>query len=229
MNLEDLDLSEETNDVLTKQPKWIVSYGNALVFIILLLMFILTAIIKYNDVIKADIIITSKNPPVNIIAKSKGILTHINASENQRVAKGEILAIIENNASFNDIKRVKSYLKTFVPKVNDFDSLPVKLPPELNLGEVQTAYNNFRLKYQDYLNYLVLTPEKNRIESFTLQMLSKSKSLRDNTKRLEQFKVQLENENKIFRKNEELFKKGIISELDFINSQNAFSKAKEKY
>jgi len=229
MNLEDFDLSEETNDVLTKQPKWIVSYGNALVFIILVLLLILTAIIKYNDVIKADIIITSKNPPVNVIAKSKGVLTHINASENQRVSKGDVLAVIENNATFKDIKLIKSYLETFIPELKDFDSLHIKLPSELNLGEVQTSYNNFRLKYQDYLNYLVLTPEKNRIESYTLQMHSKSKSLRDNTRRLEQYRVQLDNEKKIFQKNETLYKKGIISELDFINSQNAFSKAKEKY
>lgn len=229
MNLEDLNLSEETNDIITKQPNWIVSYGNALVFIILVLLLMLTAIITYNDVIKADIIITSKNPPVNVIAKSKGILTHINASENQHVSKGDVLAVIENNATFKDIKRIKSFLETFIPEVKDFDSLHEKLPPDLNLGEAQTSYNNFRLKYQDYLNYLVLTPEQNRIESYTLQMHSKSKSLRDNTKRLKQYNVQLDNEKKIFQKNETLYKKGIISELDFINSQNAFSKAKEKY
>lgn len=229
MNLEDLDLSEETNDVLTKQPKWIVNYGNALVFMILLLLLVLTTIIKYNDVIKADIIITSKNPPVNIIAKSNGILTHISAYENQSVAKGDILAVIENNAAFNDIKRIKSYLRTFIPKERDFDSLYIELPSELNLGEVQTSYNNFRLKYQDYLNYLVLTPEKNRIESYTLQMLSKSESLNDNAKRLEQYEVQLDNEKKIFLSNELLFKKGIISNFDYIKSQNVFSKAKERY
>ena len=229
MNLEDLDLSEETNDVLTKQPKWIVSYGNALVFIILLLLLILTVIIKYNDVIKADIIITSKNPPVNIIAKSNGILTHINAYENQSVSKGKILAVIENNAAFSDIKWIKSRLETFTPEVKDFDSLHIKLPSELNLGEIQISYNNFRLKYQDYLNYLVLTPEKNRIENYTLQMLSKSESLKDNAKRLEQYEVQLDNEKRIFLSNEILFKKGIISKLDYIKSQNAFSKAKERY
>ncbi len=229
MNLEDLNLSEETNDVLTKQPKWIVRSGNILVFAILIKLFILSLIIKYNDVIKADIVITSKNPPVNIIAKSKGILTHINAIENQNIAKGDILAVIENNANFSDIKFIKKYLKTFAPELKDFDSLNIKLPPELNLGDVQTSYNNFRLKYQNYLNYLVLTPEKNRIDNYTLQMLSKSESLKDHTKRIEQYQIQLDNEEKKYLNNQKLYKKGIISELDYLNSQNALSKAKEKY
>ena len=229
MNIDDLNLSEETNDVLTKQPQWVIKNGNLLVFVIIAMLIFLISIIKYNDVVKADIIITSKNPPVNIIAKSKGILTQINAKENQNVHKGDILAVIENNANFNDIKQIKSYIKSFVPEIKDFDSLNIKLPPELELGEVQTLYNSFRLKYQDYLNYQVLTPEKSRIDNYTLQMLSKEESLKDNLRRLQLYKVQLENEKKIYLKNEQLYKKGIISEVDYINKQSNYSKAKEKY
>ena len=217
MNIENLDLSEETNDVLKRQPHWITRFGNILIFIIIMMLIFLTSIIKYNDVINASIVVTSKNPPVNIIAKSSGILTQINAKENQKVLKSDVLGVIKNNANFDDIKSVKSYLKLFVPTVKDFDSLSTILNSDVELGEVQRIYNNFRLSYQNYLNHVVLNPEKNRIDNYNLQMISKQKSLKNNLDRLQHYRLQVANTKKIFIKNTELYKKGIISEIDYIN------------
>ncbi|WP_346883715.1 HlyD family efflux transporter periplasmic adaptor subunit [uncultured Algibacter sp.] len=229
MNIENLDLSEETNDVLKRQPHWITRFGNILIFIIIMMLIFLTSIIKYNDVINASIVVTSKNPPVNIIAKSSGILTQINAKENQKVLKSDVLGVIKNNANFDDIKSVKSYLKLFVPTVKDFDSLSTILNSDVELGEVQRIYNNFRLSYQNYLNHVVLNPEKNRIDNYNLQMISKQKSLKNNLDRLQHYRLQVANTKKIFIKNTELYKKGIISEIDYINNQSMYLKAKEKY
>ena len=66
--IEEMDLLDERSDmvreILGKTPNWMIRWGTSVVFAIISLLLIGAALISYNDIIPARIIITSKNPPI---------------------------------------------------------------------------------------------------------------------------------------------------------------------
>lgn len=78
--------SEEVQEVMSQIPPWILRYGITELFVIVIALLIGSWFFKYPDVIKAEIIITSLEPPANIIARSTGKIDEIYVRNNQYVS-----------------------------------------------------------------------------------------------------------------------------------------------
>lgn len=220
------DLNErsgEVKDILGQAPNWVIQWGISVVFIIVIILLIGSAILSYNDIIPARITITSKNPPIYLETRTAGKLTRIFVKANDPVKKDSVLAVIENTANLEDVVSVKKQLHNFTPNLSDFDSLKYKFPSSKRLGQIQQAYNTFRLQYQEYLNYYTFSPEKNQVTNLRLQLNTKRNSYANTKNQLEQYREELINEKNLFNKQKELYNKGIISEKEFLESQNMFS------
>lgn len=221
--------SDQVKEILGQAPNWVIRWGISVVLIIVILLLIGSTLISYNDIIPARVIITSKNPPAYIEAKSSGKLIDIFVETSHKVNKNQVLALIENTADFKDVLFLKDKIKYFYPNNNDFDSLKIRFPSNLKLGTIQGDYNAFRLLYQEYLNYKILNPQKSQIQNLKLQINTKRSGLNNSVKQLEYYGTELSSSENIFKKYEGLYKKEIISEEEYLIKKSVYSSTKRQY
>lgn len=161
MNEEDkIELrSEEFQEVLGCVPSWILRWGITLVAVVVGILLIGCAIIKYPDVISARIVLTGMNPPATVVAHSSGKISELYVKDNQAVKTGEYLAVIDNPARTQDIETLRIYLATLDLKNDSLPALPDK---DLQAGSLQVLYANFYITLFEYLEYkrLLYYPQK---------------------------------------------------------------------
>jgi hypothetical protein len=184
---------------------------------------ILASIFSFNEVIVGSVLITSKNPPVQILSKKTGKISSINYQSGDSIAEGAILAIIENPASEKDIAYLKDKLPTTISSLTSIDALNAEFPSQLNLGNsIQPFYNVFLSTYQK----LIL--ESSLREGIILQMELKDElsnqnlSLKNKREELLLAKQSLNILEVNFQRHQKLLSKGVISQLDLERVENEF-------
>ncbi len=177
-----------------------------------------------------SVIITSKNPPIQILSKKTGKISSINYQSGDSIAEGAILAIIENPASEMDIAYLKEKLLSTISTLNSIDTLNAEFPRQLNLGNsIQPFYNLFLSTYQK----LIL--EGSLREGIILQMQLKDQlsnqnlSLKNKREELLLAKQSLNILEANFRRHQKLLLKGVISQLDLERVENEFLYEKRQY
>ena len=93
--------SEEVRDVLSAPPKAIFKWGNTILSVFILLLLFLSWFIKYPDIIRAEVTITTQFPPEKLVAKSSG-----------RISK----LFIENQKEINKLYEVQKQLRAEADK-----------------------------------------------------------------------------------------------------------------
>jgi len=177
-----------------------------------------------------SVIITSKNPPIQILSKKTGKISSINYQSGDSIAEGAILAMIENPASEMDIAYLKEKLLSTISTLNSIDALNAEFPRQLNLGNsIQPFYNLFLSTYQK----LIL--EGSLREGIILQMhlkdqlSNKNFSLKNKREELLLAKQSLNILEANFQRHQKLLVKGVISQLDMERVENEFLNEKRQY
>ncbi len=145
--------SDSVKEILGTPPKWLVSWGTVIIFLTLSTLFLLSWLVKFPDEIQAQITVKSTNPPREVIPKISGQLGKLFVREKEEVKKGQLLAIIENDANYQDIL----YLDSMVTDIQDYSISEFSnliIPEQLNLGALQTTFNTFE-QAVDNLKYAV--------------------------------------------------------------------------
>jgi multidrug efflux pump subunit AcrA (membrane-fusion protein) len=200
------------------------------VFLFFIFSIILASIFSFNEVIVGSVIITSKNPPVQILAKKTGKISSINYQSGDSLSEGAILAIIENPASEKDIAYLKDKLPATISALNTIDALNAEFPRQLNLGNsIQPFYNVFLSTFQK----LIL--ESSLREGIILQMQLKDQlsnqnlSLKNKREELLLAKQSLNILEVNFQRHQKLLSRGVISQLDLERVENEFLSEKRQY
>ena len=154
--------SDAVQDILTKVPHWMILWGNTIILIILVLFLLLSWTIKYPDIIETQATVTSAVPPQKIHASIQAKLDTILVSENEAVAAGQNLAMLENSARLYDVIYLKKILDTIQFQTDHFE-FPVAEVPLLNLGEINSSYAQFESDYISYKLNNVLQPYSNTL------------------------------------------------------------------
>ncbi len=142
--------SQEIQEILGQVPAWIIRYGTVIVAIVFVVFFIVSAYLKYPDVIYADITLTTEVPPAEITSNKSGRIADLLVEDKEIADSGQVLAIIQSSASYKDILTIKALLS---PPLQ-IDSLKdIVSNKGYNLGENQTAFANFQTSLQDYFSY----------------------------------------------------------------------------
>ncbi|MEM1337015.1 MAG: HlyD family efflux transporter periplasmic adaptor subunit [Bacteroidota bacterium] len=228
INIRD-DRSDQVKEVLGKTPGWMIQWGTSLVFIVVILLLVGSAIIRYNDIITANIVITSKNPPVYLKAKASGRLTKVLVEANQLVSKGQILAEIENTTSFEDVVYLKALLEDHGKKLTNIDTLKKVFPSYLNLGEIQIAYGNFLSAYQNLILYNTLAPNSKESALIGKQLREQRQFLYNQRRQLNLFEKDLILSKNNFERNAKLFNKGVISKAEYEGASRAYLADQQQY
>ncbi|MBO9583243.1 MAG: HlyD family efflux transporter periplasmic adaptor subunit [Flavobacterium sp.] len=220
--------SEEVQDILTKVPHWMIRWGTVLIFSIIVMLFFVSWFVKYPDVVKTEIVITTNIPPEKIVSKSSGRIEAILVKNKTFVAKNSTLAIIENTANYKDVFLLKDIVEQYDIN-NSKKEFPFGLLKNTQLGEIESAYAAFQKDYQ--------AQELNKdLHPFQVETRAQQSEKVQITERIEILQQQkLINERELeLQKNEvarfeTLFNKGIISAQEMEVKKLNFLQAQKNY
>lgn len=216
---EKVNYSEDTQAILGRIPGWIIRWGILVVFCIFAGLLIICYFIKYPQTIVAPIVITTDNPPVDLISRSSGRIDSIYVTNGFDIPKEGIVAMLYTTADYEAVKRIKMEFE--VAANNDILN-SVWMDDEQMLGDLQSYYLDFKRKCLDYKYYL----NANNIEKkkrLINDQIAKSKELY--TKQLSQQKLlQEENlyEKKSFERDSLLALGNVISASEYEQSVKSF-------
>ncbi len=224
--LDNIELrSESVQDILTKPPHWLVRWGNTVILIVLLLIFLMSWFIKYPEFVPAPIIVTSKNPPEKIVARMNSKIEKIFVKDHQEVKKEEVLMVLQSAGNYEDILKLRNSIDSIRP--NQIGEFPLSEGAKYKLGELQSDYNAFAKALQDEKLFTRLKP-------YAPEDIATNQSLSENRGRISTLKQQLSLENAKFdltRKNYErsqsLFDQGVIAKLELENEKIKYLQAQQ--
>ncbi len=218
--------SEEVQDILTRIPHWMIRWGNILILITILLVFLFSWFIKYPDIITTQITITTQIPPEKLVAKSSGRIEAILVDDKEKVAENTPLAIIENAANYKDVFLLKSIVDT----INlDKSPFPFNLLKATQLGEVESSFALFQKEYiSDELNSK-LQPYRveNNAQSYEALRLKERLTLLESQKDITQSELSLQKSD--LERYERLFQKGIIAAQEIEKQRLVYLQAEKNY
>ena len=209
--------SEEVRDVLSAPPKAIFKWGNTILLVFILLLLFLSWFIKYPDIIRAEVVITTQFPPEKLVAKSSGRISKLFIENQTQINENTPIAIIENAANYETDFLLKAITDTLKQKETFY--FPIEKYDFSELGTIETAFTNFKNNYINYRQYLDYKPHQieknsqsiesnqqyNRISILQQQISIATKELQLKKKELGRFEI--------------LFKKGIISAQEWESKQ----------
>lgn len=218
--------SEEVQEILTRVPHWMIRWGSVVVFSIVLLMFFISWIVKYPDIISTQIVITTSVPPQKLIAKTSGKIEAILVKDKAVISKNTPLAVIENTANYKDIFRLSESLTKGESSLLHFDFDQFK---NAQLGDVESAFAIFQKEYiADGLNDK-LQPYKveGNAQSFEVIQLKERLNLLTSQKVNSESELALEKID--LDRYESLYKKGIVAAQEFEKHKLTYLQLERNY
>jgi multidrug resistance efflux pump len=214
--------SDEVQEILSRPPHSLIQYGISVITGVLLVIFIGSFFFRYPDVISGDVIITTENPPVWLVAKSSGKLLDISCTDKQQVEQGSVLAIIENSASTKDILLVHKLLNEVIINEINCSVSPILLNSTFELGSVQNSFSIFIKAVVNYTNFLTLNISKQ--DKNTLEKQIEYKKLYSNglIKQLEIKKKELQLSKNAYERDKKLFSEKVISAFELEQTEQMY-------
>lgn len=157
--------SEEVDELLGKPPAWLLRSGIGVIFISLLLFFAASWFIKYPEVVSSQVVFTTINPPVSLVARSNGKIQELFVKANDIVKANEVIAVIENTTNYKILTILES-------KLNKEEFSTEKLNIDFSLlGELQTPYENYCKALKDYQLFKELDYNNLKIKALEQQIV----------------------------------------------------------
>jgi len=212
--------SSEVEDMLGKVPGWITRNGSLLFLALLALLLFGSWVFRYPDIKRARIVVTSVNPPADLEARTSGKILGLFVRDNDMVEAGEVLAVIENPAVYDDVMELKKNL-AFLDTIQ-VEGIPEDLPELSNvqLGTIQTSYSIFVKAYRDYIEFRRIDYHRRRIGLLRTEVQKQKEYARSQSERA---RVQEEGYNlasRAYNRNATLFEQGVVSQSELENSRS---------
>lgn len=185
-----LNDTDEVQEILGSPPGWILRWGISIVAVSTIILLVISWIIKYPDIIPAEVELTTQNPPIRVFTRSAGKIDSLLVKDKQTVQVGAVLAILENTAKRSDIGRLEKTID-YIEQQQAIGAFPsVDLPQSLVLGRLQSSYASFLQKYRNYRYFVDQKGATKKIQALQKQIkqlraLNQNLSLQQNTLRKE--------------------------------------------
>ena len=218
--------SEEVRDVLSAPPKAIFKWGNTILLVFILLLLFLSWFIKYPDIIRAEVLITTQIPPEKLVAKTSGKIQAILIDDKKIVNENTPLAVIENAANYKDVFLLKAITDTISLSHSKF---PFEKLQAAQFGEIENSFAMFQKEYIASELNKQLQPYKVESSAQNFEAIQ----LRERLQLLEGQKEINKSELKLLKTDveryEKLFKKGIISAQEIEKQRLIYLQAEKNY
>ena len=224
----DEEYSDEYLEVYGKHPAWIVRSGITLILLAFLGVVLFSWFIRYPDQLVTSIIVTSKNPIEKIESKINGKMSAVFVKNEDQVQEGQVLAILENSASFGDVEFLRSLLEE---KTADDGQLHVLLEKgkNLKLGSIAPYYTAFEKIYTDWTLNQRFNPFDHQARSLQtlIQEYEHRLSLLEEQQKLAGSELSLKKSG--YDRQSKLFTDKVISSLDFERDQLSYLESQRLY
>lgn len=223
------DYCEEVQEIMGHIPHWIIRWGIIVIALVFLSIIIGSYFIKYPQVVESSIIITTINPPSQLIARHSGLIDSLSVSNGQSLKKGDFIALVKSSTNYNHIKFLKKQLSLF--ETQNIDSLVFSdwVYDNYSLGNIQSPWLNFVGACHNYKNYLNVNYLGNRIIMLD-NLLSKKKDYHNIIlSQSNSYKNKLGISKGNLKTDSNLFHKGVISKFDLENSKQDYYSAESAF
>ncbi|MCB0397441.1 MAG: HlyD family efflux transporter periplasmic adaptor subunit [Flavobacteriales bacterium] len=214
--------SEEVQDILGKAPSWMIRWGTALIFFLILMLVFLSWFIRYPDVIAGPVMVTTETPPVKLVSNSSGKLVHLFHADGQMVQQGEPLAEIENNMTREGMIFLDSLLPDLDRLLAGKTGQVIFNDHNLVFGSLQQDYQSLKTACTEYAQW--------RNDPYGMEQIGKLKDKISQYRKLiaimkEQAALsekELKNATETYHADQKLYKDGVYSKKDFFDRESAY-------
>lgn len=223
-NKQDIEIySDEIQAIISRVPNWMIQWGNTLILFLIILTLFFSWLIKYPDIVKGSITLTTENPPVKINAYASGKLTKLFLNEGDTINPGQAIAEIESSISGEAIEFLKIKLLEIDSLLEGKIQRLIFLDRNYTFGTIQFKYNELKKEYFAF-------QEMRKNNDYRVKQLKKLKekielysNLIETNKKLVNLSTE-ELQNAIAKRNmnKELFEDSVISKIAFYNSESVY-------
>ena len=223
------DYCNEVNEIMGHIPHWIIRWGILVIAVVFLSIIVGCYFIKYPQVVDSSIIITTINPPSQLIARHTGLIDSLSVNNGDIVNKGDYIAGLKSSVNYNHIKLIETELSSF--KINNIESIVFSdwIYDNYSLGNVQSSWLNFVAACYNYKNYLDVNYLGNRIKMIDNLLKKKQDYHTVIVSQSNSYKNKLSLTNGNLRTDSNLFRQGVISKFDLENSKQDYYSAESAY
>ncbi len=223
-NNKDNIYSEDANEILDKMPNWFVRRGITIIFFLIIVLSIVSNYIRYPDVINSSIIITSENPPVNLISYSNSKIEKIFFKEEDLVYKNSVIAVLKNDANYSEVLELSNIIDSLKFEVFDSIFMAYKFK-EYSLGIVQDKFIEVENSIKEIQSYLNNRKNDSRVKIINRQIATYRNMYSKVNEQKKLVNRELFLQKKRFRKDSILYKNRVIAEDTYDkSSQDLISK-----
>lgn len=204
--------SEEVQDIVDRMPTrwcfWVAGIMLAIVMVFLALAWI----IRYPDTVDGYVSITGFEAPVRLVSHTGGRL-HLLKNQGERIARKDPIALIENGAVYKDVIKLKNFLDS-----------KGKTPIDKNLviGELTESYNSYLIAKDHWERLAASERHANMRKSVESQIKANQEVVLQIRQSMDIKSKVRTNYHKEYRRDSSLASKGLISQSQLENTQNAY-------
>ncbi|MBN8577384.1 MAG: HlyD family efflux transporter periplasmic adaptor subunit [Cytophagales bacterium] len=214
--------SEEVQEIVNRVPSWIVRWGTILIFAVFLVFLSISWFVKYPDVLKAEVVITTSPSPVSIVARVDGRLKLLK-NDKEPVLAGDVIAFIDGNVNLVDLKSLESILGY------DFNTIDPASFQKLNVGEMQNSLSQLGSALQDFQVFHANESYQKQIRQLERQKETMERIGYNQSAQLKLLKSELSLSKEKFIADSLLYSQQVIARLDFNASRATYLQQQRAY
>jgi len=214
--------SEEVQEILSRPPHALIRYGISVICGVMVILFVGSFFFRYPDVVSGDVVITTENPPVWLIAKSTGKIKELLCKDKQQVQQGSVLAVIDNSASTTDVLFMSKLLATVQISDSGFYIPKELLLKSFELGVLQTSFSAFTKASMNYDNFLTLNLTTQEKTSLQKQIVNRNTYSGNLQKQFEMKKRELILSKSAYERDKLLYGQKVISTSDMETAEQTY-------
>ncbi len=218
---------EEIQEILGVVPPWILRWGILTLFFVFIALLAGAVWFKYPDRIYSQITVTTSNPPVLMNARKDGRIQALLVKDNEEVKAGQLLAVLESSADYNEMLSLESEIARYRNEVQFLDSVGrLDFPKgEYQLGEWQAAFARFQKAHQDLMDFLAQGVYQARVKALKKQLADyRLLYERQNRQRLIRSE-EMALEEKQYQRVQGLFETGAIAAAEMESAKTRYLKS----
>lgn len=219
-NTSNLSRPDALQDFLSTPPTWLLHSGMGLMCTFVFAALAMSWFIRYPDRIQATVLIRTHQAPVEVVCASGGRLDSILVSDQQWVAQGQPLCLLQNTANWADIQVVERMLKPpSITKRRQFHTA-------MQLGDVQTSFAAWQQIRQGLQQFLAQTLTQEQIAALQQEAQHNGELAQALDQRRELYQQELELVQREYERARVLNTQKVISDQELENKKTAWLQAR---